>query len=315
MAVEDAPVLGAANDTEAAPLVVAPSSSGRKPARRKRRQWGLRLSLSWLILTVITSVFAAVISPYGPDVQRLNKTFQGSSWSHWLGTDNYGRDVLSRVIWGGQAAWEGVAIAMSVAVVLGVPWGVISGYWPRYLGATLMRVADAMLAFPALIFAIVVTGILGPSLVNSMVVVGVVFSPVIARLMRVGVLTLRDRSFVESARLSGCPTRVILWRHIFPLAIGPVIVQGTIFTGLAFIIEGALSFLGFSIQPPEPSWGGDMAQAFQYVFSNPLDILPFGIVIAITVLCIYRVGDSLRDHYGAIPAFDGSEFEQATILA
>jgi peptide/nickel transport system permease protein len=305
-----------ANDVEVTSPLVAPRDvPGRRPVRARRRKWGLWLSLGWLSLTIISSIFAFAISPYGPDAQNLSKTFRAPSWEHWLGTDNYGRDVLSRIIWGGQAAWEGVLISMTVAIVLGVPWGIVSGYWPRIVGNALMRVADAMLAFPALIFAIVVTGILGPSLVNSMVVVGIVFSPVIARLMRVGVLSLRDRSFVESARLSGCPTRVILWRHIFPLAIGPVIVQATIFTGLAFIIEGALSFLGFSIQPPEPSWGGDMAQAFQYVLSSPGEILPYGIVIAITVLCIYRVGDSLRDHFGAAPTAEAKEVEQVTILA
>jgi len=313
---EDAPVSELATDTEmATPLETSSAMSGRKSGRRRRRKWGLWLSLGWLSLTIFAAIFAFAISPYGPDTQKLNNLLKGPSWAHWLGTDGYGRDVLSRIIWGGQAAWEGVAISMAVAIVLGVPWGVISGYWPRIVGNLLMRVADAMLAFPALVFAIVVTGILGPSLVNSMIVVGIVFSPVIARLMRVGVLSLRDRSFVESARMSGCPTRVILWRHIFPLAIGPVIVQGTIFAGLAFIIEGALSFLGFSIQPPEPSWGGDMAQAFQYVLSSPGEILPYGIVIAITVLCIYRVGDSLRDHFGATPTSDGKEVEQATILA
>jgi peptide/nickel transport system permease protein len=315
VAVEDASVVAAVNDAEVVSPLAVPLASGRRPGRRRRRKWGLWLAIGWLSLTIITAIFAFAISPYGPDAQNLTHALKGPSWAHWLGTDNYGRDVLSRVIWGGQAAWEGVVISMVVALVLGVPWGIVSGYWPRYIGTTLMRVADALLAFPALIFAIVVTGILGPSLVNSMVVVGVVFSPVIARLMRVGVLSLRDRSFVESSRLSGCPTRVVLWRHIFPQAIGPVIVQATIFAGLAFIIEGALSFLGFSIQPPEPSWGGDMAQAFEYVLSSPGEILPYGIVIAITVLSIYRVGDSLRDHFGAALASDSSEVEQATILA
>ncbi len=312
---EDTPALEAANDPEVTSPLAAPEVSGQRSVRRRRRKWGLWLSLGWLSLTIISAVFAFAIAPYGPDAQNLNHTLKGPSWAHLLGTDDYGRDVLSRVIWGGRAAWEGVVISMVVAIVVGVPWGIVAGYWPRIVGNTLMRLADAMLAFPALIFAIVVTGILGPSLVNSMVVVGVVFSPVIARLMRIGVLSLRDRSFVESARLSGCPTRVVLWRHIFPLAIGPVIVQATIFTGLAFIIEGALSFLGFSVQPPTPNWGGDMAEAFQYVLSTPGEILPYGIVIAISVLCIYRVGDGLRDHFGASPTSDGTEFEQGTILA
>jgi peptide/nickel transport system permease protein len=278
-----------------APIARQGTPSGG-PARARARRWpaGLVLSLVVLCGLIVTSVLAPVVAPFNPITQDLSHPMAAPSLSHLLGTDYYGRDVLSRLIWGGRSAFLGVAISLAVGLGLGVPWGLAAGYWPRYAGSVLMRVADALLAFPALVLAVVITGILGPNLYTSMTSVGVVFAPVFARLTRVGVLEVRQREFVLSARMSGCSRRVILLRHVIPAAIGPVMVQATIFAGLGFIIEGGLSFLGLGVQPPAPSWGGDLALAYQYILSSPGQVVPPGVLIAVVVLCVYRVGDALR---------------------
>jgi peptide/nickel transport system permease protein len=267
--------------------------------QRKRRPAGFVVSLVVICGLVLTALLAPLIAPDNPLAQNLGHTMAAPSWSHLLGTDFYGRDVLSRLIWGGRSAFLGVVISLAVGLGAGIPWGLAAGYWPRWTGALLMRVADTLLAFPALVLAVVITGILGPNLYTSMTSVGVVFAPVVARLTRVGVLEVRQREFVQSARLSGCSRRVILLRHVIPAALGPVVVQATIFAGLAFIIEGGLSFLGLGVQPPAPSWGGDLALAYQYILSSPGQVVAPGALIAIVVLCTYRIGDALRANLSA----------------
>lgn len=273
---------------------MAASSRSRGARRGRRRPAGLVVAVVIVGGLIVASLLAPLIAPFSPVTQNLSDTMAKPGWTHLLGTDYYGRDVLSRLLWGGRAAFEGVLISLAVGLILGVPWGLAAGYWPRWAGATLMRLADAVLAFPALVLAVVITGILGPSLITSMTSVGVVFAPVLARLTRVGVLEVREREFVQSARLSGCPRRVILIRHVLPAALGPVVVQLTIFAGIAFIIEGGLGFLGLGVQPPTPSWGGDLALAYQYILSAPGQVVAPGVLIAVVVLCVYRIGDSLR---------------------
>ena len=284
-------------------LPIAEPESGSEASRRSGRAAaghrrhlpvGLAVSVGVIGALILAALLAPLIAPYDPLLQNLSHTMSAPSASHLLGTDYYGRDVLSRLIWGGRSAFLGVVICLAVGLGLGVPWGIAAGYWPRWTGSVLMRIADTLLAFPALVLAVVITGILGPNLITSMTSVGVVFAPVFARLTRVGVLEVREREFVLSARLSGCSRRVILIRHVVPAALGPVVVQATIFAGLAFIIEGALGFLGLGVQPPAPSWGGDLALAYQYILSSPGQVVAPGVLIAVVVLCVYRIGDALR---------------------
>lgn len=290
-------MLSSAERPGSAPAAADPPA-GVAPARarsaRPRQPIGLVVSVVVLGGLLLAALLAPFVAPYNPITQDLSHTLAPPSLHHLLGTDYYGRDVLSRLLWGGRSAFLGVLLSLAVGLVLGVPWGLAAGYWPRGMGSLLMRVADAVLAFPALVLAVVVTGILGPGLTTSMTSVGIVFAPVFARLMRVGVLEVREREFVLSARLSGCKTRVILVRHLLPAALGPVVVQATIFAGLAFIVEGGLSFLGLGVQPPAPSWGGDLALAYQYILSSPGQVVAPGAVIAVVVLCTYRIGDWLR---------------------
>lgn len=271
--------------------------SGHPPrpvAIRREARISLIAASVVLIGLVVLAIFAPLVAPYDPTSQNSAVTMAGPSWSHLLGTDYYGRDVLSRLIWGGRPAFEGVAISLGVCLVLGIPWGVVAGYWPRVTGTVLMRLADTLLAFPALVLAVVITGVLGPGLLTSMGSVGLVFAPVIARLTRIGVVEVREREFVQSARLSGVPTRVLMIRHILPASLGPVIVQTTIFVGIAFIIEAGLGFLGLGVQPPAPSWGSDLALAYQYILDSLTTVIAPGVLVAVVVLCVYRVGDAAR---------------------
>lgn len=262
---------------------------------------GARLSLAVLALLLAAAVLAPWIAPHDPLAQDLVHKLQGPSADHLLGTDRFGRDVLSRLIWGGRNAFGGVLICVAVAVLLGVPWGTAAGFWPRYVGTVLMRISDTLIAFPLLVLAIAITGSLGVGLVTSMVAVGLVLAPNIAQLTRAGVLAGRESDFVSSARLSGVWTPMVLARHVLPIALRPVVIQMTIYTGLTFVIQGALAFLGLGPQRPTPSWGSDLNDAYSQILSAPLLIVPPGLLLGCVVLCVYRLGDSLRDRMSSKP--------------
>lgn len=261
----------------------------------RRAPVGVIVSVAFLALLLLAAILAPLVAPYDPLAQDLTTRLAGPSAHHLLGTDQFGRDVLSRLIWGGRNAFGGAAIAVAVSLVLGVLWGAIAGYWARYLGTTLMRLADILVAFPTMVLAVAITGSLGPGLVTSMVAIGLVFSPNTARLTRSGVLAVRQQHFVLSARLSGVSAPVVLARHVLPLALRPVVVQTTIFTGLAFVLQGVLSFLGLGVQRPTPSWGSDLSDAYTQILTAPAQIVAPGILLGLVVLAVYRVGDALRD--------------------
>ncbi|WP_198392244.1 ABC transporter permease [Brevibacterium yomogidense] len=189
-------------------------------------------------------------------------------------------------------------------MILGIPWGTIAGFWPRYVGSVLMRLSDIMIAFPLLVLAIAITGSLGSGLVTSMIAVGLVLAPNTAVLTRAGVLVVRDKDFVASSRLSGVPTPILIVRHVLPEALRPVVIQLTIYTGLTFVIQGAMAFLGLGPQRPTPSWGSDLNEAYGNILSAPLLILPPGILLGIVVLCVYHLGDALRDRMSTASALD-----------
>jgi peptide/nickel transport system permease protein len=278
----------------------------RRRSRRHRRRGGAGMVLALAILAalLLAAVLAPLVAPYDPLAQDLTARLAGPSAHHLLGTDLFGRDVLSRLIWGGRNAFGGVAVAMAVTTVVGVLWGAVAGYWARYLGTTLMRLADIAIAFPTMVLAVAITGSLGPGLITSMVAIGLVFSPNTARLTRTGVLAVRQQHFVLSARLSGVRAPIILARHILPSALRPVVVQTTIFTGLAFVLQGVLSFLSLGVQRPAPSWGSDLSDAYGQILTAPMQVIAPGALLGIVVLCVYRVGDGLRDRMsaGVLPA-------------
>jgi peptide/nickel transport system permease protein len=276
-------------------MTALPVARPRSRRRKDRRfGWGSRVALAVMLLIILCAVIPGLLAPYSPIAQDISTRLSGPTAQHVLGTDSDGRDVLSRIIWGARDAIQGVAIAITGTIVLGVPWGLIAGYGGPVVDEILMRIADAVLSFPGLILAIAITGILGPSQRNAMLAVAFVFSPVIARLMRSSVLPLRNAEFVMVSRSLGAnPVRVTV-RHVLPNAFAPVLVQLFGLASLCFIIEAGLTFLGLGVQPPAASWGADLAQAYTNFTAAPLNTVAPGVTITLAALCVSALGDGVR---------------------
>jgi peptide/nickel transport system permease protein len=252
------------------------------------------ISLSVLLLLFLISVFAPWISPYDPAAQDIDAALATMSAQHWLGTDDLGRDTLSRLIYGGMASLYASFLAVGIAVVIGVPVGIVAGYFGGWVDVVISRIIDSFLSFPAIVLAIAVTGALGVGLTNGMISVGIVFSPQLARLVRARTLVVRNELYVDAARCFGGSTSRILWRHVLPNAIQPVIIQVTLLLAAALLAEASLSFLGLGIQPPEPSWGSMLARAYQNMEIAPEQMYPPGLAILFTALAFNTLGESLR---------------------
>ena len=259
------------------------------------RRPGLALAVGWVGFLVLVALLAPLVAPYDPIRQDLSNAITGPSLHHLLGTDEYGRDVLSRLVWGIRPALLGVLVAIATASVIGLPWGLVSGYAGGRADLVLMRVADALLVLPALVIALAITTALGANLTNAMLAVGIVFSPIVARVLRSGVLTVRDREYVTVTRLYGLPARHRMLGHVLPNALAPALVQVTLLAGIAFLAQAALGFLGIGVQPPSPSWGDSLSSAYKFISVAPAMTFAPGVTIVLTVLAVYRIGDALRD--------------------
>jgi len=246
-------------------------------------------------LLLIGGLIAPLISPDDPIAQNLGERLAGPSGQHLLGTDLVGRDVLSRLIFGSRSAFEGVAIAIVVTLIVGIPWGLAAGLGGKIADELLMRTADVIFSFPPLIFLIAVVSALGPSLVHGMVAVGVVGAPGIARLLRSAVLPIREAEYILVSRSLGAKHRRVALRHILPNAMAPVLVQTFATASILLIVEAGLGFLGLGIPPPAASWGQDLASAYLYFASNPWATAAPGICIAIAAWSISAMGDGVRE--------------------
>jgi peptide/nickel transport system permease protein len=259
--------------------------------------WGdlrSRLATSFLVLVVGLAVAAPLVARYSPAAQDF-APFTGPSWPHWLGTDDLGRDVWSRLVYGARASMEAAAIAIAVALALGVPVGLVAGFRGGWVDTVLMRITDTLLSFPGIVLAIAITAVLGPGLVNSMLAVGVVFSPNIARVTRSQVLVTKERVYVDAAVSFGSSSWRIVLHHIVPNSIQPVIIQATFMLGLAVLAEASLSFIGLGVQYPNPSFGVMLQRAAQFIAVAPTGVYAPGLAIALAVLSFNALGDSLRD--------------------
>lgn len=259
-----------------------------------RRDLRAAVSLAFLLLLLALALGAPLIAPYSPIAQDVGNILAAPSHDHWLGTDDLGRDILSRMIHGAPVTMYASILAVSVAISIGLPVGLIAGYSGGWIDDVISRVIDTLLSFPAIVLAIAVTGALGIGLTNAMIAVGIVFSPQLARLVRARTLVVRQELYVDAARAFGSPTWRILLRHVLPNTVQPVIVQVTLLLATALLAEASLSFLGLGVQPPLPSWGTMLARAYQNMELAPEQMYAPGLAILFTALAFNTLGESLR---------------------
>jgi peptide/nickel transport system permease protein len=269
----------------------------RRLIRRRTALFGLVV----VIAVAIAALLAPVLAPFDPLAQDITQRLKPPGWAspegraHWLGTDHLGRDILGRILYGARIALVVGLAAVAIAGVLGLVIGLVSGYFGGWIDDLFMRLADIQLAFPFILLALAVIGVLGPSLRNIIIVVGVSGWVVYARIVRGEVLSLREREFVLAARAVGSPAARIIVRHLVPNAFTPWLVIATLDMARVIIVESALSFLGLGIPPPTPTWGGMLADGRVYM-STAWWLATFpGLAILVTVLGINLLGDGLRD--------------------
>lgn len=253
--------------------------------------------LGAIIITVLILVAIAgpYIAPFEPTEMNMGERFAPPSLEHPLGTDDFGRDTLSRIIFGARVSLQVGIIAVGIAASVGTLLGMIAGYGNRILDEIIMRSMDVLFAFPAILLAIAILAALGKGIANAMIAIGIVYIPIFARIARGAVLSIREEEFIEAARAFGATDRRILMRHILPNAMAPLIVETSLSLGFAILAEAALSFFGLGVQPPDPSWGRMLSEGRSYFGQSVwLAIFP-GLAIVITVMGFNFLGDGLRD--------------------
>lgn len=257
-----------------------------------------RLAVAGLVvlgLLVIIGIFGKTIAPYGLNEIDIPNRLTGPSALHWFGTDNLGRDTLSRILIAARVSLQVGFIAVGFALGVGVPIGLLAGYYRGIVDSVLMRLMDILFSFPAILLAIAILAVLGPGVGNAMIAIGLVYTPIFARITRGSVLVVSEEVYVRAARSLGAGDRRILFRHILPNVAAPIIVQTTLSLAFAILSEAALSFLGLGVQPPNPAWGRMLADGRDYFQQNPwMGIFP-GLAILVTVMAFNFVGDGLRD--------------------
>ena len=252
------------------------------------------MAIMVLLALVVVAIGAPWIAPYRPTAQDVNNMLAAPSPAHLLGTDDLGRDIFSRLIYGAPATVYASLLAVGVAVAIGLPVGLIAGFFGGWTDDIISRMIDTFLSFPAIVLAIAVTGALGIGLTNGMIAVGIVMFPALARIVRARTLIVRQELYVDASRCFGAPTWHILWKHVLPNALQPVIVQVTLLLAAALLAEASLSFLGLGIQPPNPSWGAMLARAYQYMEIAPEQMYAPGLAILVVSLAFNALGESLR---------------------
>lgn len=263
--------------------------------RRLRRRKSAMLGLGIIIVLVLIALLAPLIAPYDPTKQSWTAVRKAPSLAHWFGTDESGRDLLSRVIWGARASLMAGLVSISIALSLGIPIGLLAGYRGGFVDHLISRFTDAMLACPNLILAIALAAFLGPSLVNAMIAIGITATPVFVRLTRGQVLSVKAEDYVEAARAVGNPAWRIAAKHILPNILPALLVQATLSIAAAIIAEASLSFLGLGQQPPAPSWGSMLNTAQRFLTQAPWMAVFPGLAIFLSVLSFNLFGDGLRD--------------------
>src|SRR5689334_24394991 len=269
--------------------------SGPRLWKRLLRNRSALVGGSILLLIVLIALAAPLVSPYDPIRSNQRLSLTPPSADHLMGTDRFGRDILSRVIWAGQASLPIGLVAVAIGVLFGVSVGLLAGYYGGWVDAISMRIVDLLLAFPGILLALAIIAILGGSLLNLMIAVGIASIPDYVRITRGAVLSVKQREFVLAARVVGCRGPWIMLRHILPNAVAPLIVLATLGMAAAIITGSALSFLGLGIKPPTPEWGNMLAEGREFLQHAPWVAFFPGAAIMLTVLSINLLGDGLRD--------------------
>jgi ABC-type dipeptide/oligopeptide/nickel transport system permease subunit len=244
---------------------------------------------------VLAALFAPLLTPYDPTQQALLSVLQSPSGEHLLGTDQLGRDLLARLLYGGRLTLFIGVFAVAVGMVVGVPLGVLAGYYRGWVDMLIMRVMDLMLSFTSFLLAMALVALLGVGLTNVIIAVGIATIPRFARLVRASVLTIREISYVEASHALGARDGRILSRHVMPNAVAPVIVQATLSMGSTVLTAAGLGFLGLGVQPPTPEWGAMLGEGRNYIFTSPYVTTFPGLAIFVAVLGFNLLGDGLRD--------------------
>jgi peptide/nickel transport system permease protein len=270
-------------------------SPARRALRRLLRRRGAVVGMAVIATFILLALFAPAVAPYDPIATNWALVRKSPSALHWFGTDELGRDVLSRVIYGARASLLAGAISVGIALGIGVPFGLLSGYRGGMIDALISRITDAMLACPFLILAIALAAFLGPSLGNAMIAIGISTTPIFVRLTRGQTMNVKVEDYVEAARAMGNPRWRIALFHILPNIMPALLVQATLSIAAAIIAEAALSFLGLGQQPPTPSWGSMLNSAQRFLTTAPWMALWPGLGIFLVVLSLNLVGDGLRD--------------------
>jgi peptide/nickel transport system permease protein len=244
---------------------------------------------------VLCALFAPWLATHGIDQMDMRNRFSYPSWSHWLGTDNFGRDLWSRLIYGARVSLSIGVISVATAAAVGTVVGLAAGYFGSWVDMLLMRITDVFLGFPAVVLALAIVAVLGPGIVNiSLAIIAVTWTQY-ARVVRATTLVLREQNYVQAARALGAAPGRILWREILPNALGPIIVLASLGLGNAVITESALSFLGFGLPPPTPTWGWTLAYGTRFIRDEPWLSIVSGATIMVTVVGFNLLGDGLRD--------------------
>ena len=274
---------------------VAGISPTRRAVQRFLRHRLAVFGLVVVVLFILVAIFAPLIAPYDPLQTSWSRIRKPPSFAHWFGTDENGRDVFSRVVWGARASMMAGVVSVLGAMIIGVPLGLLAGLAGGWTDALISRIADAMLSVPFLILAIALAAFLGPALENAMLAIAITASPVFARLSRGMALDAKSTDWIEAARALGNPAWRTAFVHVLPNIVPPLLVQATLAIAEAIIAEAALSFLGLGQQPPNPSWGSMLNSSQRFLTQAPwLSIFP-GVTIMVVVLAFNLMGDGLRD--------------------
>lgn len=280
-----------------APRIDAPLSAERKQPGFLRRLFAQRfvpLALGVLGVIVIAALVGPLLAAYGINESDPRNALQGPSLDHWLGTDQLGRDVFTRLLYGSRVSMQVGVVTVAIAMGVGVPLGLLAGYYGRFWDSTIMRIMDVVIAFPSLVLALAIIGIFGAGTLQIMIAIASGSFPFYARLTRGQVLSVREEAYILAAQSIGVPTRLIIWRHLLPNTLSPLIVQGSLGIGYAILAEAGLSFLGLGV-PSTATWGGMLSQALDMIQVKPSLAMYPGLAIFITVLAINTVGDAARD--------------------